>query len=166
MKYLILLMFIFGCGVDPDDYQAEESDGCKSDDVACQEAVKEAGVEEEGKEEEKETGEEKGLESIVVESEVTVKTKVVIGANGEEISEDDADNCQAGRIYRGSTKSEVVSLLGYPDTLEKEDPFETWSWYALEDVVCGGFNCTISFREGLVVEQERINTRWLDLENF
>ena len=36
MKYLILIMFLFGCGVDPDDYKPEESDGCKSTDTECQ----------------------------------------------------------------------------------------------------------------------------------
>lgn len=168
MKNLILILFLFGCGVDPDDYKPEESDGCKSTDTECQAKLEtETSTEEETEEATKEQNKEDS-ETITVESEVTVKTKIVIGPNGEEISEEDADNCMAGRICRGTTKAEVLDLLGDPDTLDKEDPFETWEWqeFGGEKFICGGFTCEIKFRDGLVVDQDRINTQWLDLENF
>lgn len=173
MRYLIILSLfvLIGCGADPDDFQVQESDGCRSDDLECQDALKEET--ETSSETDKTTDEalEESYEttpSIQVESEVTVKTKIVIGPNGEEISEDDANDCMAGKICRGSTKAEVLDLLGDPDTLDKDDPFEIWEWqdFSGDSIVCSGFSCEIKFRDGLVVDQERIDTTWLDLENF
>jgi len=175
-----LILFLYGCGVDPDDFMVQESDGCMSTDTECKaklesDATAEGITEEseastEGKTEEatKEENKEKSTDTITVESEVTVKTKVVIGPNGEQISEENADNCMANRICRGTTKAEIISLLGNPQTLKKREPFETWEWkeFSGEKFICGDFTCEIMFRDGLVVDQDRINTQWLDLQNF
>lgn len=183
MKVLLILWVVMiGCGVDPDDYRAEEADGCRSDDVACQEALEAKSTEEgEGTESQtdKEAQDPEGVndsssssddrgDSITVETEVQVKTKVVVGPNGERISEENADNCQAGRFCRGSTKAEVLDLLGEPNVLTKEDPFETWEWAEWDGrfFICGSFTCTVKFRDGLVVEQDQVNSQWLDLLNF
>ena len=40
MKRILLIgLMIVGCGADPDDFQPQESDGCRSDDIECQESV-------------------------------------------------------------------------------------------------------------------------------
>ena len=163
---ILVTLAMVGCGYDPDDAKPMASDGCRSDDVQCQEdkVAKEASTEEEETEEAKE----KNQESIVVESEVTVKTKVVIGNNGEEISHASADDCMAGKICRGALRWEVLQLLGDPDTFERTGSLDIWEWkdFSGDSVVCSGFTCTISFKDDLVVDQERIDAEWLDLENF
>lgn len=178
MRYLLILLFIFGCGIDPDDYKPEESDGCKSTDLKCQgiEIDDDMDLEEEefAWEEDKETsqtsdqtGSGDQAESITVNTQVNIN--VIVGPSGEKIDKDNADNCMAGRICRGLTKGEVIDLIGEPETIKKQDPFEVWTFYSdygslIE--VCGLYSCTLTFRDGQVVDQDGVKAQWLDLENF
>lgn len=169
MRYLLIFIMIYGCGIDPDDFAPEKSDGCKSGDESCQQAKVSAEVTDEEIDSSTENPAAETDETITVESEVSVKTKVTIGPNGEEVTADHAEeNCAAGRICRGTTKDEVIDLLGEPAGLDKTEPFEVWEWkeFGGEHWICGGFYCEITFRDDLVVDQVQINPRWLDLENF
>ncbi len=154
MRYIFIFLILLGCGADPDDFQIQKSDGCRSDDLECQKAKLE---EEKAKDEAENEEENEG-------SKVTD-----LGSDENKITEENANNCMAGKICRGMTKAEVLDLLGDPKTLEKLDPFEKWEWrenYS-ERFICGSYyNCTITFRDGLVIGQKDINTQWLDLENF
>jgi len=187
MKYLILIMFLFGCGFDPDDYKPEEPDGCKSYDTQCQESEENVALEEEKPKEQQATENTENTEdtdmdengdaslrgptsdetnNIVVNAATNIN--VIIGVNGEQIPRDNADNCMAGRLCRGSTKAEVLALIGQPNALTKKDPFEVWRWedFSGDSIICNAFMCEITFRDGLIVDQDDIDAEWLDLENF
>lgn len=174
MKYLVLIMFLIGCGADPDDFKVEESDGCKSNDTECKAAVDGAKV---ATATATATTTESETESAVEEeTKVSVKTTVIvenevtIGKEGETIKAETAEqNCQAGKICRGTAKAEIIDLLGEPKTITKEDPFEVWNYsdYSENNLVCPAWTkCTITFRSGLVVDQNKVKAEYIDLENF
>ncbi len=181
LNLLLILLILAACGADPDDYTPEKPDGCKSDDLECQEALdansdelsEEEGSEEEGSEQaaqsddDKEPAQEEGDTTVSVDVEVDIDINTEAQAEEAEEAAEEVE-CAANKICRGSTKADVLELLGDPDTLDKSGKTEGWEWqeFSMDDHLCGGYTCQITFVDGVVSDQERVHTRWLDLENF
>lgn len=183
MKNLNLLLFLLilaACGSDPDDFKPEKPDGCKSDDLECQEALKDQNEEVEGEdsnsvrteildedeEQTKDSPSEPELHTTVsVDVEVEIDINTEAQAEEEEVEEIE---CAANKLCRGSTKAEVLDLLGDPTNLSKSGKIEIWTWheFSMDNHLCGGSTCEITFTDGAVSDQARVHTRWLDLENF
>ena len=179
MKTFIWIFITFGmisCGADPDDFQAQESDGCRSDDTQCQEEAESKAV--------------ATSDPIVTETdnpdefevEVAVDVKVRINTSTKETTA--AENCQAGKLCRGMTTSEVQGVIGDPTTLsepfvgkgvdwEYREPHDT-NHYCVDTVWVTEDKCFIRFREvkvdgetvELLRDVEDIHGQWLDPVNF
>ncbi len=109
MKTLILLttLFLIGCGADPDDFKAKESDGCRSDDKDCLAAKISTDTD-------TDTEANDSTVSVSVNTQVTVNGDV----NSTSGSTEAALNCQAGKLCRGMTKEEVIEILGEPKSIK------------------------------------------------
>ena len=187
MYKLILLILVIGCGADPDDYQVQESDGCRSDDIECQAKVNAdaATVAEEKtdsttsdeSESEKKSNEypvkeeDDGDQSntIIVENNINV----IIDTKGKAIdTTDKLDNCQNNKICRGFELGEVKELIGEPETVEiikrgyKKLTY-TYDWYADYQEVCARPNCYLVFDDNnKLVEQKDVKGELIDYENY
>jgi hypothetical protein len=147
MKYLIVCILWVGCGVDPDDFKAEKSDGCPSG--GC-ELV--------------ETPPQRAPEIVEEETESATQTTT----NTVEV----VPTCTEGKICRGMTMEEVLALLGEPNRIQGN----TWYWEEQggDTYVCNEREthhiltnyCQITFRSNKVTSQREIKAEWIDLINF
>lgn len=101
---------------------------------------------------------------------VIVNNVITIGTSGQIIRSEEAKaKCASGKICRGLTKEDVKGILGTPARIETQDPFTAWEWfntYSAPIQACAVYNCSILFRNGLVVDQKDIKGQYLDLENW
>lgn len=152
-------LLLFGCGADPDDYVVQEPDGCKSDDTECQ-----AKVEEEEEEETAETETE-----VDEDGNITIKNEIDITVNnGTSIKNPTLAyaKCNDGKLCRGMTKEEVLSIIGSPDTTDVEDGVEYWEWGIGngEGPYCHKYrSCELVFINGKLSDHEDMKSTWIDI---
>jgi hypothetical protein len=164
----VLTAFVVSCGADPDDYKVKESDGCASDDLECLEN-KASAEEELGSSTTEANGntnqENKGKDSITIENNITVNNNI---GDSEVTLSENADNCMAGKLCRGMTKSEVLDAIGVePATMKLQGSREIWEWNLdFSGPVCGSYSCRVIFAEGIVINQENMKGEYIDIENF
>ena len=149
----LLSLILFGCGVDPDDYQAKKSDGCPSS--GC---VKEVEVEE-------------TASPVVAEVEPTTVTEPA------KISD---LQCAEGKLCKSMSQSAATlalpkfpdSATTYGDTLVMRFLESTWTndLCALDITPNEYFEttirCSITFKNSKLVYQTGISAKYLDLGSF
>ena len=147
----LLSLILFGCGVDPDDYQAKKSDGCPSS--GC---VKEV--------------EETASPEVVEVASPTVTEPAKISDL----------QCAEGKLCKGMSQSAATlalpkfpdSATTYGDTLVMRFMESTWTndLCAL-DITPNEYyettiRCSITFKNSKLVYQTGISAKYLDLGSF
>ena len=169
---LLIILILLGCGADPDDYMMEESDGCKSGDKSCEKKEPTPPVlfdddddDEEKKPDTPKIGDQEkddtGVNDVIVPDGFYDENKNF--RNQDWVDE----NCEVNKLCRGASKQFVLEILERPTTIKMKKDLEIWSWSEYgERHICGYFDCELTFKNGLLFEQKKLDSVWLDLSNF
>lgn len=195
MRYLILCLLIVGCGADPDDFKIQESDGCRSDDIECQEKVKEASdaasTEEENSQEDNEESDTEMATGTTPEpegDEITVNVSVDVDVTINKVTGETSASgkCLPNKLCRGMSRQEVHDIMGDPHSTGKPlfgngDLYWEWREDPGTEFYCADARyghivegCRLFFNEitrggikyTILVGNERIRGDWIDVVNY
>lgn len=107
--------------------------------------------------------------AVTVNTTIIVENQITVGPKGDTIKAESAANCTENKLCRGLTKQQVIDLVGEPKTISKRDPWEVWDYsdYTHDNPICPAYQaCTVTFRNGLLVDQKNVRAELIDLINF
>jgi len=149
MKNLLLaVLAITSCGTDPDDFKVQPSDGCPSSGCVAP-APEPAPVP-------------APVPDPVVTVETTTKTTVSIPSRRV------APVCAEGKICKGMPVSDLIEIVGDPQSVDEWFGVDRWVWQENHAEICGraGPICWIEVSKGKVTAVHGIAGEWIDLEKW
>jgi hypothetical protein len=167
---VFLMVMLSGCGVDPDDFKAKDSDGCPSS--GC-----EAPAPAESEPEPAETNPPATATTETVSTSTTTTQTKTVSTETVPDSQNEFP-CEEGKICRGMTFEQVLAVLGEPDKISSLAYYTTWTYtetawdadkcvppfipkYSDLDI-----DCTVEFKDDEVYSNRDLNADLIDPVNW